>query len=272
MEADPGYLDSLKQDAQSEAQYRAWVHGDWDIVSGGMFDDIWDRSVHWVPPFDIPHSWKIDRSFDWGESKPFSVGWWAESDGTDVRLRSGKWASTVRGDLFRIGEWYGWNGEPNQGCKLVSTEISAGMIERELGLGIYDRCVAGPADTNIFSGFDGKMSIADEMAKPVRLPNGRVYRGITWTPAQKGPGSRATGWSLVRKALHNSKRRGNLPREKPGLFIFDTCEQFSRTFPVLPRDEKKPDDIDTEAEDHIADETRYRVVEVGTLAQVTRQR
>jgi hypothetical protein len=29
----------------------------------------------------------------------------------------------------------------------------------------------------------------------------------------------------------------------------------------MPRDEKKPDDIDTKAEDHIGDETRYRVLE-----------
>jgi hypothetical protein len=28
--------------------------------------------------------------------------------------------------------------------------------------------------------------------------------------------------------------------------------------PVLPRDEKDPDDVDTEAEDHVADEARYR--------------
>ena len=44
--------------------------------------------------------------------------------------------------------------------------------------------------------------------------------------------------------------------------MFNTCRQFIRTFPVLPRDDKKPDDIDTEAEDHIADEARYRVLEV----------
>jgi hypothetical protein len=47
---------------------------------------------------------------------------------------------------------------------------------------------------------------------------------------------------------------------EPGLYVFDTCTQFIRTVPVLPRDERLYDDVDTDAEDHIGDETRYRVL------------
>lgn len=264
MDADPTYIDTLKQTANSEAQYKAWLYGDWNIVSGGMFDDVWNQSTHFIKPFDIPQEWKIDRSFDWGDSKPFSLGWWAQSNGSDVRLRSGKWASTVPGDLFRINEWYGWNGQPNQGSKLISTEIAAGALERELQWKIYDRCLPGPADTGIFGPYDGKASIAQEMSKPIRRPNGREYRGITFTMAQKGPNTRIPGWNLMRKALRNAIRVDNKPRERPGLFIFDTCEHFARTIPVLPRHEVKTDDVDSDAEDHIADETRYRIVNVGS--------
>mgnify|MGYP003597154235 CR=1 FL=1 len=52
------------------------------------------------------------------------------------------------------------------------------------------------------------------------------------------------------------------PMEDPGLFAFDTCRQFIRTVPTLPRDANKTDDVDTHAEDHIADETRYRCLVV----------
>lgn len=265
MESDPGYLDGLKQDAQSEAQYRAWVYGDWNIVSGGMFDDVWNQPTHWIKPFDIPQGWKIDRSFDWGDAHPFSLGYWAQSDGSDVKLRSGKWASTVRNDLFRINEIYGWNGQPNVGCHATSTEIAARALEMELRIRIYDRVVAGPADHSIFSDYDGKASIANEMSRPIRRPNGREYRGITFTMARKGPNSRVPGWQAMRKALKNACRLDNRPRERPGLFIFDTCEHWARTVPVLPRDEKKPDDVDTDAEDHPADDTRYRVVNEGAI-------
>ena len=43
----------------------------------------------------------------------------------------------------------------------------------------------------------------------------------------------------------------------PMLYVFDTCRDFIRTVPVLQHDPMRPEDLDTRAEDHIADETRY---------------
>lgn len=263
MDADPDYLEGLKQDAETEAQYRAWVFGDWDIVSGGMFDDVWHQKWHWIQPFDIPQGWRIDRAFDWGETKPFSLGWFAESDGSDVVLKSGKRVSTVPGDLFHIAEYYGWNGQPNVGCKMTSSEIAECGLEVELKYQLYGRVQPGPADTGIFSGHDGKASIAEEMAKPIRRADGYEYNGLTFTEARKGPGSRESGWRIMRQSLKNAIRRDSRPRERPGLFIFDRCEQFARTVPVLPRSLKKPDDVDTDSEDHCGDMVRYRVIEQG---------
>ncbi len=82
--------------------------------------------------------------------------------------------------------------------------------------------------------------------------------GVSWIRADKRPGSRINGWELLRERLKNS-----LSGEGPGLYVFNTCRQFIRTVPVLPRDEDKPDDADTEAEDHVADEVRYRVLAKG---------
>lgn len=271
-DADPSYRDMLKATANSEAQYRAWIYGDWDIVAGGMFDDVWNRKHHWIQPFAIPESWRIDRSFDWGESKPFSVGYWAQSDGSDLRLNSGKWASTVRGDLFRIGEIYGWNGQPNTGCKATSSEIAERCLEWELVNKIYRRCQPGPADPAIFQGYDGKASVATEMAANIRRPNGREYRGIHFVPADnRGKNGRVPGWGVVRQMFKNAIRIDGRPRERAGLFCFDNCIHFGRTMPVMPRDEKKPDDVNSEAEDHIADETRYRCVNVSVGLRQSRR-
>jgi hypothetical protein len=41
------------------------------------------------------------------------------------------------------------------------------------------------------------------------------------------------------------------------LFVFSTCRDFIRTVPVLQHDPNRPEDLDTEAEDHVADEARY---------------
>ena len=49
-------------------------------------------------------------------------------------------------------------------------------------------------------------------------------------------------------------------RERPGLYVVGKRNpQFLRTIPGLPRDEKDADDVNTDAEDHTADEVRYRV-------------
>ena len=48
-------------------------------------------------------------------------------------------------------------------------------------------------------------------------------------------------------------------------FVGDECPQFLRTVLSLPRDEKDMDDVDTDAEDHIGDEVRYRIRAVGNV-------
>jgi len=50
--------------------------------------------------------------------------------------------------------------------------------------------------------------------------------------------------------------------------VFHTCRQFIRTVPVLPRDEIDMDDVDTAAEDHVGDETPYRLLSKERAAVV----
>lgn len=253
--ADPEYISRIRAAAMNPEQAKAWIDGSWDIVAGGMFDDLWDERVHLVEPFPIPQTWRIDRSFDWGSTKPFSVGWWAESNGETVKLPSGRDLHTIRGDLFRVAEWYGWDGKtPNVGIKMTAPKIAEGIKEREQKLFPGRRVVPGPADSSIFDDSEGE-SIASQQRKSSAR--------ITWVKASKGPGSRKNGAQQVRTLLFNANPRdeeGNkISREAKGLFIFSTCEQFKRTVPTLPRSDKDLDDVDTDAEDHAYDELRYRV-------------
>ncbi len=84
--------------------------------------------------------------------------------------------------------------------------------------------------------------------------------GVRWTRAHKGRGSRRTGAERLRALLAGARPGETGAREQPGLFVFETCRHFIRTVPVLPRDDRDPDDVDTNAEDHVYDETRYRVM------------
>ncbi len=274
LEADPTYIAKLKAAARNEAELAAWLEGSWDIVAGGMFDDVWNQRWNVIKPFHIPDDWTIYRTHDWGSSAPFSVGWWAISSGSDYVDATGQLRSSVEGDMFRMHEWYGWCGKPNEGLKMLAKDISTQIREIERGFEKFRRHKVrpGPADTSIFDVVNGG-SIAADMEKRVRLSDGTTMPGIYWERADKSKGSRIHGWELFRKRLkgahpqpHPTLAGRYMPRETPGLFVMDCCDQFIRTVPVLPRDEKKQDDLDTSTEDHIADETRYMVLYLTSRA------
>ncbi len=264
--ADPNYKQSIGSSALNQAMADAWLKGSWDVVAGGMFGDVWSHKWNNVQEFEVPHTWRIDRAFDWGSSKPFSVGWYAESDGCDLTFPDGRVMSTVRGDVFRIGEWYGFTGRRNEGLRMLAVDVSVGIVERELLRGWRElgkrgsRCKPGPADSSIFTVESGR-SIGLDMEQPVRI-QGHVLAGTTWTRADKRPGSRKAGWEQMRAMIRAA--HGGTVREDPGLFVVgEACPQFLRTVLSLPRDEKDLDDVDTDAEDHIGDEVRYRIRSAG---------
>ena len=247
---DPQYWQRVESAASGRQDLlRAWRYGDWDIVAGGMFDDLWTLSVHVLDPFSIPLSWPIYRTFDWGSSKPFSVGWWARSDGNpcaDGRLY-------IKGTVFRIGEWYGWNGKPNEGLRMLASEIGRGIVSMEKEMGLTGRVRSGAADPSIWKAENG-VCIGDDLARA----GARFVEGTHVNTA------RVHGWNKMRTYMKASLAH---PMEESGLFVFSTCRQFIRTIPVLPRDLRNPDDVDSEAEDHIADEARYFLMTLPTGMQ-----
>ena len=249
--AEPNYESKLRAAARNPSELAAWLEGRWDIMAGGMFDDVWDARIHVVDEFPIPRGWRIDRSFDWGSSKPFSVGWWAQSNGEPPVDQFGNpLFHTVRGDLFRIREWYGClKGRSNEGLKMLAKDVAAGIKTREKKWGLAGLVKPGPADTSIWDEQNGNC-----IARDMQL------EGVKWERADKGPGSRKQGWEQMRKYMQHAKPAEYGPREEPGIFVFrGACPHFEELVPILPRDDKDLDDVDTDAEDHIGDEARYRV-------------
>jgi len=255
---DPDYQSQILMGAKNAAELRAWRDGSWDIVAGGMFDDVWDYEVHVVPSFPahaMPRGWRIDRSYDHGSSKPFSVGWWAESNGEPLEW-GGRLIGTVPGDLVRIAEWYGSANHDNEGLRLTASQIAEGIIDREADLGLRGLVRPGPADSQIFAAEPGQPSVALTFQAA----------GCSFLPADKGPGSRKAGWEMVRKRMMAAQVPASGYREEPGIFVCDRCVDACEKLPVLPRSQRDQDDVDTESEDHIGDEVRYRVRRKATGA------
>lgn len=252
----PEYVAELESVRDSNKR-KAWLNGDWNIVAGGAFDDVWDDQIHILPRFKVPRCWHVDRSFDWGSSKPFSVGFWALSDGTEARLPDGSIFCPTRGSLIRIAEYYGNDPhEANVGLKMSAKNVGENVTRLEKLLydeqWVSERIYPGPADNSIFDDTRTDVeSIATEMGRT----------GIEWEHCNKSPGSRKSGLQLVRDRLENA-----LSGEGPAIYFMVNCRDAISQLPTLPRDPKDPDDVDTESEDHIYDETRYRVLKGAGLA------
>jgi hypothetical protein len=130
---------------------------------------------------------------------------------------------------------------------MTAKNVAIGIRAREDQMGITGRVQPGPADSAIYNVTDDA-SIGQNMES----------EGVFWTLADKKAGSRKNGWELMRDRL-SAVTDHNL-QDKPGLYVFETCRDFIRTVPPIPRDGKDPDDVDTDAEDHAADDARYRVL------------
>jgi hypothetical protein len=183
------------------------------------------------------------RSFDHGYSRPFSVGWWAT--GPDGRL-------------YRYREWYGCQynsrGEPESdvGLTLDPTEIARGIYEREAEERAQGINVLGVCDPSLDDRSRGQ-SVMEMMAQ----------QGVYFS---KGDNARLAGKMQVHYRLW-LRADG-----KPMMYVFKDCKDFIRLFPTLSYDEIKVEDVDTKSEDHIYDETRYRLMEAPIAATPPRER
>jgi hypothetical protein len=268
--SEPEYMRRMETACEGDpAKLQAWKYGDWDIVAGGAFDSIffnYSKNIY-VKPFVLPRSGRCFMSYDHGSSKPYACLFWWESDGCDLMFADGSMRATRSGDLFLIGEVYGWNGRPDEGLKssikditiaIQSYKINRGWRWRDPLTGKWkDLFRRGVADSSIFNE-ENEFSVAVEFDRSV-LINGQNHPGIEWDRSDKGPGSRATGFALMRERLiATAPGKESGFREAKGLFVVkEHCPQFVRTIPVLPRDEKNPDTVDTNTEDHIFDACAY---------------
>jgi hypothetical protein len=226
---------------------RAWLEGDWAVIDGAFFPE-WNTFRHVVLPFEVPRTWLRFRSGDWGTAHPFSIGWWAVA-GDDHPLNHER--MIPRGALVRYREWYGSNGQANVGLGMTAEEVASGIREREAENQDY-----GVLDPRCFAN-DGGPSIAERMYNSDK---------ILWMKADNARVPRAGamgGWDQLRSRLLGTARRNEKTGEvdwstgDPMIFFFSTCHDTIRTLPALPHDEKRPEDVDTTAEDHAADEVRY---------------
>lgn len=237
-EDDPGYEMRL-EGLGSASLVKAMRWGDWDVIEGAFFD-CWDTRRHVVKPFTVPAEWLRFRSGDWGSAKPFSFGWWAVV-GDDYQAGD---VTLPRGCLVRYREWYGCQpGKPNTGLKLHAEKVGRGIWDRESN---DQKLAYGVLDPAAFAE-DGGPSISER----IRVGSGGK---VFFRPAdnKRVPARGALGgWDQMRARLV-----GNADGA-PMIVCFSTCMDSIRTIPALQHDPDRPEDLDSDMEDHAADDWRY---------------
>jgi hypothetical protein len=215
---------------------RALLEGDWDSFSGSAFPTF-RRDVHVVPsaslPFDVsrPSAWGVD----FGMTAPFAaVFGQLYPDGLIV----------IRREIEAV--------------ELTPAQQAARIREAEQdNERTAGRSVPVVLDPSTWT------RAPDKLNPPGKHVGGNLsdvpppgsIASFYWDEfpgaLEKGHNARLDGWALLRDRLE--VRRDGLPR----LLIADDCPKLISKLPLLPRSQKNPEDVDTKADDHLADATRY---------------
>jgi hypothetical protein len=220
IDADAAYVERLKRLPEDER--RALLEGDWEVFKGQYFKN-WRPEKHIVESFPIPRDWKRFGAMDWGYAKPSCFLWFAVDP---------------KGRVYVYREFYA-----------VETNINS-FAQQVLEMSVYqddystaeklDYVVADPSMWSVTQ-FEKGESIAMKL-----IENGLIVN--------KADNNRLSGWSAMRDYLYHDDDTD------PDLVFFDTCKNCIRTIPALVYDQRKPEDLNTEGEDHAADACRYGIM------------
>lgn len=225
---DPGYEARLAAVGGPEL-YRAWRHGDWDVIAGVMFSELRER-LHCEDP-RLPLDWTAKEiTLDYGYSD----------------MSHALWIETGSG---MFGSPHSWVYR-----ELVVNELPPPILAQM----IYRRTLANEQvrriiiDTNAWATpQDGGPAPAEQMIAK--------WRALKWdvavVPATKGQGSRRRGWSLLHTYFYPRRRGGALLR------VMRTCPVLWRQLTSLARGipPHDPEDLEDGQIDHGADSLRYWV-------------
>lgn len=199
---------------------KAYLDGDWDIFAGQAFEE-WRRETEEGKPWHVVTPFAIPRHW----TKWFAYDWGYNTYAAGVWLA--KDPATNRTYLYR--EFY------------EHALAASKQAERILMYSSDEQISMYLADPSLW-----KQIGSAETGETVAAIFERAQ-----LPFQPANNDRKAGKNAIHEAL--APQADGIP----GLQVFSSCVNFLRTFPNLPVDINKPEDIDTRAEDHLYDALRY---------------
>lgn len=229
MATNPQYLANLM--SQPEKYRKAWLEGDFDALSGQFFSEFYE-STHVIAPFTIPLDYKIYISLDWGYTAPLSCHWWAVDPGMK--------------HVYCIAEYYVTQKNSPEAAKEIHEKNRKMFGEEYISQRRIEEMYVDPS---IFANKgNGGKTIGEDFFDALWEEAGGRKLHLPIVPADN---SRVAGWNVFRNMLVIQADG------KPFCMWFKNCTNAVRTIPEQVHDDTHPEDLDTDGEDHAADDHRY---------------
>ena len=215
---------------------KAFADGDWNIFVGQFFKE-WRDGHHTCAPFPIPATWTTRRiSVDFGYGAPFSCHFYARDEDLWAKERIHRW--------YAYREFYGPGIRDDEQAAMIAAGIRADL---EAAHPRHPLQITAFGDPSMFSKKPMQnVSVAEVYAKA----------GVKLNPANN---ERVIGWQRVRAYFADQRDK------RPAVIFFDTCRKAITTIPACVHDKLNVEDVDTDGEDHAADELRYFCMAAGPI-------
>lgn len=225
------YLESLEGDLG-----KAWREGEWDLFAGQYFGE-WRYEKHVVEPFILPLTWFRFRAIDpSGREGITSCHWYAvDNNGRAWCYKEyyyGPGVIGVDGKKIITGRDYDEHADA----------IAALSMDKD---GTPEQYRYTVIDTAAFA----KAGYSETAAEIFER------HGVTGLIAAAK--ERVVGWNAVHTYLRWKAATSSSNAQDPLFKVFSTCVNLIRTIPLLQHDTLHPEDVDSDGEDHAADELRY---------------
>ncbi len=159
-----------------EHQRKQLLEGSWDVAEGAAFPEF-NRNIHVVEPFSIPHDWSRFRACDYGYGSWTAVLWFAVAPDESIYVYRELYVTKVLAED-------------------LATQVLALEANDKIRYGVLDSsCWHRRGDTG--------PSIAERM----------IMRGCRWKPSDRSAGSRVAGKNEIHRRLQVDSFTGE-PRIK----------------------------------------------------------
>jgi hypothetical protein len=189
-------------------------------VNEGAAFPEFNRAIHVVDDFKIPSSWTRFRACDYGYGSYSGVVWFAVSPSEQLIVYRELYCS-----------------------KVTATDLADLILDAEAQDGTIRY---GVLDSSLWHNRgDTGPSLAEQMN----------MKGCRWRPSDRSRGSRVAGKNEIHRRLQVDEFT-----EEPRLVFMSSCVNTISQIPSIPLDKRNPEDVDTNAEDHLYDALRYGIM------------